>query len=56
MRRRKKEVGAMRFDNRIVTGIFIGTVLGLHYHGALISYLPVLVIVTLIMALRIVHR
>lgn len=46
----------MRFDSRLVTGIFIGAVLGLHYHGALIAYLPILTVATLIMLLKTLHH
>ena len=46
----------MKFDKHLVTGIFIGTVLGLHYAETLIMYLPVLTIVTLILVLKTVHR
>ena len=50
------EVDAMKFDQRLVSGIFIGLVLGLHYFESLVIYLPILMVVTLIMALRMLHR
>lgn len=46
----------MKFDIRIVTGIFIGVCLGLHYHGSLITYMPILTVATLILLLKTVHR
>lgn len=46
----------MNFDYRLVGGIFIGVVLGLHYYAALVTYLPILTIITVIMVLRLVHR
>lgn len=46
----------MKFDQRLVSGIFIGLVLGLHYHGSLAIYLPILTVVTLILMLRTLHR
>ena len=46
----------MKFDIRLVTGIFIGMVLGLHYHVTLIEYLPLLLVATLILLLKTVHH
>ena len=46
----------MKFDNIIISGILIGMVLGLHYHGALITYMPLLVIAGLVMLLKVLHR
>lgn len=46
----------MKFDIRLVTGIFIGVVVGLHYHTYLIIYLPVLTVATLVMLLKTIHR
>ncbi len=45
----------MKFDTRLVTGIFIGVVVGLHYGATLAAYLPVLSIVALILVLKIVR-
>ena len=52
----KKEVAEMKFDNRLVAGIFIGLVLGLHYSASLVVYLPILTVVTLILMLRTLNR
>lgn len=46
----------MKLDARLVSGILIGAVLGLHYHAYLAAYLPILTVATLIMLLRIVSR
>lgn len=46
----------MKFDNRVLTGLLLGVVLGLHYHGALIMYMPLLVIASLVMLLKFLHR
>ncbi len=46
----------MKFDTRLVTGIFIGVVLGLHYHAALVNLLPLLIVGAFILVLRMVHR
>ena len=46
----------MKFDNRLVTGIFIGMLLGLHYEGILIAYLPIITVLTAILALKLMHH
>lgn len=46
----------MNLDNRLVTGIFIGMILGLHYGGILMGYLPILTVITVILALKIIHH
>lgn len=51
-----EEVGEMRFDPKIITGIVIGMVLGLQYHEALVLYMPLLVIAGLVMLLKVLHR
>ena len=51
-----KGVGSMKFDMRILTGLLIGMVLGLHYHEVLAMYLPLLVIAGLVMLLKVLHR
>jgi hypothetical protein len=51
-----KEVGEMKMDVRLLTGIFIGMLVGLHYHTALIGYLPLLLVPTLILVLKMIHR
>ncbi|MBI3306568.1 MAG: hypothetical protein HYZ84_02005 [Candidatus Omnitrophica bacterium] len=46
----------MKFDMRLITGIFIGMILGLHYVETFVTYLPILTVVTLVMILKLVHR
>ena len=46
----------MKIDTRLLTGIFVGTVIGLHYHVILIAYLPVLMVATLVLLLKTIHR
>lgn len=46
----------MKMDMRLITGLFIGMVVALHYHGILVAYLPILMIVTLILVLRLVRH
>lgn len=46
----------MKFDTRLVTGIFIGMVVGLHYGSSLAVYLPVLTIATVILVLKTIRH
>ena len=46
----------MKFDIRLVTGIFVGLVVGLHYHATLTIYLPVLMVITLILVLNVIRH
>ena len=46
----------MKFDMRLVTGIFIGMVMGLHYHASLVHYLPLLMVPTLILVVGILRH
>ena len=46
----------MKFDNRLITGLLIGVVFGLHYHEALLAYLPLLIIGAVILLLKMVHH
>lgn len=46
----------MKFDTRLVTGIFIGVVVGLHYGASLATYLPIVSIVALVLVLNMVRR
>lgn len=43
-------------DPKLISGIFIGLMIGLHYHAALMSYLPILMIITVVMVLKLLHR
>ena len=46
----------MKLDVRLLTGIFVGMIVGLSYHEALVGYLPLLMVPTLILVLKIIHR
>ena len=46
----------MKFDTRLVTGIFIGMVIGLHYQAALAVYLPLMIVATLVLVLNTLHH
>ena len=46
----------MRFDNRLVGGILVGLVLGLHYHPTLSTYLPIFTVAALIVGIQLVRR
>ena len=45
----------MKFDIRLMTGICIGVLVGLHYHRHLVEYMPLLVVPTLILLLKVIH-
>ena len=51
-----KEVGTVNLDTRLLTGIFVGMVVALKYDTILLAYFPLLVIVTLVMVLKLIHR
>ena len=42
----------MKFDIRLMTGIFVGLVVGLHYYANLTIYMPVLLVIALILVLK----
>ena len=46
----------MKFDIRLVSGILIGMVIGLHYHASLVEYMPLLVIAGLVLLLKTVRH
>ena len=46
----------MKFDHKLLTGLLIGVVFGLHYHEALVTYLPLLIIAAVILLLKMVHH
>ena len=46
----------MKFDNRLITGILIGTVLSLHYVDLFMGYLPILTVISLVMILKLVRH
>ena len=52
----KGEVGHMKFDTRLITGMVLGGVIGLHYYDSLVTYMPLLVIVGIVMLLKILHN
>ena len=51
-RESSKEVAKMKFDIKLVTGIFVGMLLGLHYSSVLIPYIPLLMVPTVILLLK----
>ncbi len=46
----------MKFDMKLITGIFVGMLLGLHYSSVLIPYIPLIMVPTLILVLRSIHK
>lgn len=51
-----EEVFTMKFDLKLITGIFVGMLLGLHYSSVLIPYIPLLMVPTVILVLKHIHR
>ncbi len=46
----------MKMDSKLITGLIIGMVLGLHYHGVLVAYLPLLMVAAIVLLLKTVHH
>lgn len=46
----------MKMDVRLLTGIFVGLIIGLHYHASLVTYLPLIMVPALILVLKMIHR
>ena len=46
----------MKFDMRLITGILVGMVIGLHYVDQLLVYVPLLSIVALILVLKTIRH
>jgi len=46
----------MKLDTKLLAGIAVGLVIGLHYHASLIAYLPLMMVATLILVLKVIHR
>lgn len=51
-----KEVAVMKFDTRLIAGMLIGAVLGIHYHGSLVTYVPILTILAVVFVLKTIPR
>lgn len=45
----------MKFDNSLMTGLFLGITVGLYYAGDLMTFMPFFVLLTLVYVLRYVH-
>ena len=54
-RRTYKGVSQMRFDDSLITGLFLGVIMGLWYTANLTAYLPFFVIGAVILLLRYIH-
>ena len=46
----------MKFDMKLITGIFIGVVVGLHMVDTLAVYVPILTVAALVLILRTIHH
>lgn len=42
----------MSFDSRVLFGVLIGMVLGLHFHASLVAYLPIMLVAAVALILR----
>ena len=51
----EKEVREMRFDDSLLTGLFLGITLGLWYAGSLVGFMPFFVLGTLVLLVRYLH-
>ena len=51
-----KEVRTVKLDHRLLTGLFVGMVIALHYSSLLMTYFPLLVIATIVLVLKTIHR
>ena len=49
-------VGKMKLDTRLVGGILVGLVLGLHYQAALVTFLPIFTVAALIVGFQLIRR
>lgn len=45
----------MRFDNSLLTGLFLGITLGLWHSSALVAFMPFFVLLTVIYLVRYLH-
>lgn len=46
----------MKFDNNLITGIFLGALVGVIYTAQLTHYLPFIILGTVVMLLRHLQR
>ena len=51
-----EEVRSVKIDMKLTTGVFIGMVVALHYHGLVAAYLPFLMVVTVVLVLKTLHN
>lgn len=45
----------MRFDDNLLTGLFLGITMGLVYSGTLMAFMPFFVLLTLVFLVRYLH-
>ncbi len=51
----KKGVRDMRFDDSLLTGLFLGITMGLIYGASLTNFMPFFVLLTLLFLVRYLH-
>ena len=45
----------MRFDDNLLTGLFLGVTIGLWYAGSLTAFMPFFVLLTVLFLVRYLH-
>lgn len=50
-----KEVEAMKFDDHLLAGLFVGITVGLHYGASLSAFMPIFLVLGLIYLIRYVR-
>lgn len=45
----------MRFDDSLLTGLWLGITIGLWYSGALMTFMPFFVLLTILFLVRYLH-
>lgn len=45
----------MRFDDSLLTGLFLGITMGLVYRASLVNFMPFFVLLTLLFLVRYLH-
>ena len=51
----QKEVKAMKFNDHLLAGLFVGIVIGLHYGSTLSAFMPIFLVLGLIYLIRYVR-
>jgi hypothetical protein len=49
---KRKEVWAMKFDDHLLAGLFIGITVGLHYGASLNAFMPIFLVLGILYLFR----